>query len=181
MLDAFGPPKTLSHRTVVVTGLGVVCALGVGVQRVWQKLQEGGSGAQHLQQQDLPEVSPDALMAFSLGMYGSRRTDTYTQDSHMHARPITRLSYGYRDVEAVAFPAFSVLSMQAQRPAHHAFARTAVGRVDTEELRAGLSDFPHPLQDRRTAPFVTLAQLAAAQALQACPGSGWVGPCSKIL
>ena len=57
MLDDFGPPSARLRRRVVVTGLGVVCSLGVRVQAVWQRLLDGEDGVRKMLQDELPEVS----------------------------------------------------------------------------------------------------------------------------
>ena len=54
--DFFGdPPPTLCRR-VVVTGLGLVTPLGVGVEKSWEKLLAGKTGVTGLTEHDLPEV-----------------------------------------------------------------------------------------------------------------------------
>lgn len=54
--DHFGPPPALQQRRVVVTGIGMVTPLGVGVQDSWQGLIAGRTGVRRLQPDDLPEV-----------------------------------------------------------------------------------------------------------------------------
>lgn len=54
--DVFGaPPRTLCRR-VVVSGLGLVTPLGVGVERAWARLLAGETGVRGLTEEDLPEV-----------------------------------------------------------------------------------------------------------------------------
>ena len=60
--DAFGPPPARQHRQVVVTGLGLVTPLGIGVQAVWQRLLAGESGTRALVPEDLPEACRTLLM-----------------------------------------------------------------------------------------------------------------------
>ena len=54
--DSFGPlPQARSSR-VVVTGLGLVTPLGVGVAKTWARLLKGETGVRRLSADDLPEV-----------------------------------------------------------------------------------------------------------------------------
>lgn len=52
----FGPMPALPTRRVVVTGLGLVTPLGVGVAETWIRLVAGESGLRQLREEDLPEV-----------------------------------------------------------------------------------------------------------------------------
>jgi hypothetical protein len=54
--DLFGPPPAISPRRVVVTGLGLVTPLGVGVQAVWEAVLAGKTGVRALREDDLPQV-----------------------------------------------------------------------------------------------------------------------------
>ena len=54
--DVFGAPPVVAPRRVVVTGLGLVTPLGVGVQAVWEALLAGKTGIRALKAEDLPEV-----------------------------------------------------------------------------------------------------------------------------
>lgn len=54
--DAFGPPPSIPTRRVVVTGLGLVTPLGVGLHHVWEALTAGKTAVRQLQPEDLPEV-----------------------------------------------------------------------------------------------------------------------------
>ena len=57
MRDLFGPLPVKRPRQVVVTGLGVICALGSGLDHVWQRLLAGQCGIAQLREADVPEVS----------------------------------------------------------------------------------------------------------------------------
>ena len=59
--DPFGTPPILPLRRVVVTGIGLVTPLGVGVQRVWDRLIAGDTAVRSLTEEDLP---PDHRHAF---------------------------------------------------------------------------------------------------------------------
>lgn len=59
--DPFGAPPQLPQRRVVVTGIGMVTPLGVGVHDSWQRLLEGRTGVQRLQPEHLPEAHRSAL------------------------------------------------------------------------------------------------------------------------
>lgn len=54
--DFFGAPSRTLCRRVVVTGLGLVTPLGVGVERAWARLLAGETGVRGLTEEDLPEV-----------------------------------------------------------------------------------------------------------------------------
>ena len=51
-----GPPPAQQPRRVVVTGLGIVSPLGVGVTNVWPTLLRGATGTRALTPSDLPSV-----------------------------------------------------------------------------------------------------------------------------
>lgn len=55
--DAFGIPPQDQHRRVVVTGMGLVTPLGLGLQQVWEKLLQGQTGIKKLTVEDLPKAS----------------------------------------------------------------------------------------------------------------------------
>lgn len=54
--DPFGAPPQLPQHRVVVTGIGMVTPLGVGVHDSWKRLLDGRTGVQRLQPEHLPEV-----------------------------------------------------------------------------------------------------------------------------
>ncbi len=47
----------MSARRVVVTGMGIACPLGLGVERVWKRLIEGESGINAIQSFDTTELT----------------------------------------------------------------------------------------------------------------------------
>ena len=51
-----GAPPEVRPRRVVITGLGLVTPLGVGVATVWPALLGGATGVRALRPDDLPEV-----------------------------------------------------------------------------------------------------------------------------
>lgn len=55
--DAFGAAPPLPMNRVVVTGLGLVTPLAVGVAGTWDRLTRGDSGVQIIPPEHLPEVS----------------------------------------------------------------------------------------------------------------------------
>lgn len=54
--EFFPFPSEAVLRRVVVSGLGLVTPLGVGVSRVWDRLVSGSCGVRALTPEDLPEV-----------------------------------------------------------------------------------------------------------------------------
>lgn len=54
--DPFGDLPAQPLCRVVVTGLGLVTPLGVGVAAAWERLLSGATGVRRLQSEDLPEV-----------------------------------------------------------------------------------------------------------------------------
>lgn len=60
--DPFGAPPTVAARRVVVTGLGLVTPLGVGVTKVWERLLAGETGVRTLTSEHLPEVIHAAVL-----------------------------------------------------------------------------------------------------------------------
>ena len=52
----YGAFPAMQPRRVVITGLGLVTPLGLGVQNVWRRLVEGDTGVRQLLPEDLPEV-----------------------------------------------------------------------------------------------------------------------------
>ena len=60
LLDAYGPFPASQPRRVVITGMGLVTPLGLGVQHVWQRLLQGHTAVRQIMPEDLPEVCPAA-------------------------------------------------------------------------------------------------------------------------
>ena len=54
--DHFGWPPEVEPRRVVITGMGLVTPLGVGLARVWERVLVGHTGVRALLESDLPEV-----------------------------------------------------------------------------------------------------------------------------
>ncbi len=50
-------PAGMAARRVVVTGMGIACPLGLGVERVWKRLIEGKSGINAIQSFDTTELT----------------------------------------------------------------------------------------------------------------------------
>jgi hypothetical protein len=63
--DVFGPLPALPQLRVVVTGIGMVTPLGVGLADSWAHLMAGRTGVRQLQEDDLPEVSAAATENFT--------------------------------------------------------------------------------------------------------------------
>jgi hypothetical protein len=57
LADSFGNFEAKLPRRVVVTGLGLVTPLGIGTERVWESLTNGGCGIRAITAEDFPKVS----------------------------------------------------------------------------------------------------------------------------
>lgn len=55
--DTFGDLEAWQPKRVVITGLGLVTPLGIGVEKNWQHLLNGDTGVRALLPEDLPAVS----------------------------------------------------------------------------------------------------------------------------
>lgn len=64
--DPYGAPPAVAARRVVVTGLGLVTPLGVGVARVWERLLAGETGVCRLTPEHLPEGACRAIDQYIL-------------------------------------------------------------------------------------------------------------------
>ena len=54
--DAFGPFKAARPRRVVVTGMGLVTPIGLGVGAAWESLTDGACGIKAISADDIPKV-----------------------------------------------------------------------------------------------------------------------------
>ncbi|KAG2448803.1 hypothetical protein HYH02_006154 [Chlamydomonas schloesseri] len=66
----FGAVPPLPTRRVVVTGMGLVTPLGVGVAETWRRLLAGDCGLRRLQEADLPEAQRSALSSLPCRVAG---------------------------------------------------------------------------------------------------------------
>ncbi|MDP6345720.1 MAG: beta-ketoacyl synthase N-terminal-like domain-containing protein, partial [Alphaproteobacteria bacterium] len=57
----------MSERRVVVTGMGLVTPLGIGVEAVWQRLLNGESGAGAIQKFDTSDLPAKIACQVPLG------------------------------------------------------------------------------------------------------------------
>ncbi len=62
-------------RRVVVTGMGIACPLGLGVERVWKRLIEGESGIHAIQSFDTTELTAKIAGQVPLGTRAEGRLD----------------------------------------------------------------------------------------------------------
>ena len=154
--DHFGDPPATEPRRVVVTGLGLVSPLGVGVQRSWEALLAGHVGTQALRPEHLPEVRSAAMCCCR----GASQGCTARDPTALAGPGAQQHEYGSLRLTC---PASAV---QAHRAAFQDLPSRVVAAVPHEQLlevpwAAGTNTDP-----RRHAQFVSYALLAAAEALQ---------------
>jgi len=65
----------MAMRRVVVTGMGIACPLGLGVERVWKRLIEGESGIHAIQSFDTTELTAKIAGQVPLGTRAEGRLD----------------------------------------------------------------------------------------------------------
>ena len=92
--DPFGDLPPQPARRVVVTGLGLVTPLGVGVQAVWERLLAGATGVRRLQPEDLPEASPKLTVYIVLVLLLNGATGAQQVPHQLPRRPPPSSSCG---------------------------------------------------------------------------------------
>jgi len=65
----------MAMRRVVVTGMGIACPLGLGVERVWKRLVEGESGIRAIQSFDTTELTAKIAGQVPLGTRAEGKLD----------------------------------------------------------------------------------------------------------
>lgn len=85
--DAFGPLPVLPQRRVVVTGIGLVTPLGVGVRWVWERLLAGDTAVRALTPEDLPEASAGGgLKLITSGIHATPTQCQRLTEPHLERR-----------------------------------------------------------------------------------------------
>eukprot|EP00798_Chlamydomonas_sp_ICE-L_P024270 gene24270-9871_t len=79
--DFYGAVPTFTQHRVVVTGLGLVTPLGVGVSRSWGRLIRGETGVRKLEACDLPEVQQSTLASLPCQVAGMVPRDQWAEAS----------------------------------------------------------------------------------------------------
>ncbi len=69
------PMQTGVARRVVVTGMGIACPLGLGVEQVWKRLIEGESGINAIQSFDTTELTAKIAGQIPLGTRAEGKLD----------------------------------------------------------------------------------------------------------
>ena len=59
-------------RRVVVTGMGIVCPLGCGVETAWANMLAGESGARRIDDFDVSDIACQIAFRLPLGDYATR-------------------------------------------------------------------------------------------------------------
>ena len=62
------PLRTIELRRVVVTGMGIVSPLGIGVEHVWQRLIAGHSGISAIQSFDVTDLPAKVAVEVPAGI-----------------------------------------------------------------------------------------------------------------
>lgn len=81
----------MQARRVVVTGLGVVCPLGIRASYVWKRLLAAKCGVRRLEGEEFEKLGlPSQVAAAVVRIFGLHEKFTQTTKSHIHAYAHTR-------------------------------------------------------------------------------------------
>ncbi|MHA7872773.1 MAG: beta-ketoacyl-ACP synthase II [Hyphococcus sp.] len=168
-------------RRVVVTGLGIVCPLGAGIEPVWRRLINGESGAGPIEQfdvSDLPcRIAASVPRADGLGGGAAAGEAAFNADDWIEPREQRRVSdfivYGIAAAQMAYDDAGLVLKTDAERERAGVMTGSGIGGLNGIESEVLVLNEKGP---RRVSPFFITGNLINLVSGQVSIRLGLKGP-----